>query len=572
MLALAGAAWLLYGPVLRLWWTYDDFFHLRYLITHRPFWYFFDIAGYREFPAKLLTPLFFFSMDLDRRLFGLDPRAFYLHHLLALSLCTAAFYGALRCWLSRLWAASGAWVFLIGPVVASLASSLFVRHYIETILLAALSVVAWAGALQRSPGVKAWRMVWLSAALYFAACMSKEIAVPLFAVLPLLPAPARRLVALQERFRLALPHAMAFLLYGLLRYTVLNTLLGGYGFTVDLPALAFELPGKMAAEFVAGQASPAAVLFALSLAAGVLSLLLPPRGWRTATLTGLALFLALLTVLPVSTRMEPRYAVSAWVVTAVALAAGCSKLAAENRARRRTAAAIAAVACAVGLWLNRQDWNVRFARAERMSAENRFILEMKEGDILRRPLTLAASLKELAWMRQAAYRRPPGGRWFQDDLFLCCHPGSLGSVWGYDPAVRRVVNITAQIPDLRTRHCSSIRAAAPLRAHFRFSGESLFWDLGPYRAGRYRFILDDGVEALEMPRSAGFMMGRLGRLPLRIAYESPAGWVTYSPELRLHLVEGWSTGWSRNGKARAGRGGIVRCQDGQPARAQGARR
>lgn len=553
-LALAGAAWLLYGSVLRLWWTHDDFFHLRFLLGHRPFWYFFDASGFREFPARLLTPLLFFSLDIDRRLFGLDPQAFYLHQLSALSLCTAALYGVLRLWLARLWAAAGAWIFLTGPVTASLASLLMVRHYIETLLLLALALAAWAGALRRSPGPRAWTLAGLSAGLYFAACMAKELAVPLFLLLPFLPPPGTRQVCRRERFLLALPHAAAFAVYLAVRYAVLGTLLGGYGFAVrpaDVPALALALPGRTAAEFVAGRSSAAAIVFALALTAGVSSLLLAHHRRRAAALTGFALALAMLPFLPVAVRMEPRQAAPSWIVIAAAFAAGCSTLsAAESRTRRRTALLLAGAACVSGLWLNRQDWSARFARMERMSAENRFVLAMREGDTLRQPLTLAASLRELEWMKEAVYRRPRGGSWFQDDLYLCLHPGPLGRVWGYAPEARRVVDLTARIPALRTRHCSSIRPAAPLSASFHVSGDNLFWDLGPYREGTYRFVLGDGSQVFEMPRSAGFQVqGRPEMLPLRIGYESPAGRITYSPELRLHLVDGWSLRWSRPGPA-----------------------
>ncbi len=387
-------------------------------------------------------------------------------------------------------------------------------------------------------------MAWLSAGLYLAACLAKEVAVPLVLLLPLLPAPGEQHVGFRERFRLALPHAAALALYLALRWAVLGTLLGGYGFVVrpaSLPALALELPGKIAGAFVAGRSSPAAILFALALAAGALALLLPPHTRRAAALAGLALLLAMLPVLPVSTRMEPRYAVPAWIVIAVVFAAGCG-----TSARRRLAAAIAVVACASGLWLNRQDWSARFATAERMSAENRFLLEMRDGDVLRQPLTLAASLSELEWMKQAIFRRPRGGRWFQDDLYLCLHRGPLGRVWGYDPGAHRVVDLTARIPALRARHCSSIRSGAPLSASFHVAGKDLFWDLGPYREGTYRFVLDGGGMAFEMPRSAGFRArGRLALPPLRIEYESPAGWITYSPELRPRLADGWSLRWSR---------------------------
>ncbi|HEV2852355.1 MAG TPA: hypothetical protein VHC97_06080 [Thermoanaerobaculia bacterium] len=515
-LALAAAAWLLYFPVLRLWWIYDDFYHLRYLMTHRPGWYLFDAEGFRGFPAKVFTPLLFLSLDVDRRLFGLDPRLFYVHHLAAFALCPAVLYGVLRFWLSRLWAAAAAWIFLLGPVIASLAPLLMVRHYVEAILLAALAVAAWT---RGRP--------WISAALYFAACMAKEIAVPLAVLLPLLPSPAG------NRIRRVLPHGVALVLYLGLRYAALGTIAGGYGFTADLPSLALALPGKIAVELVGGRFSWAVV----ALGAAILASFFALR--RRFILVLIALLLAVLPVLPVSTQMEPRYAVPAWIVLAIAFAAGCQAM-----PNQRIALAIAAVASLSGLWLNRQDWSVRFARVERMSAENRFLLDMDTRDVLRQPLTLAASLKELAWMRENAFHRPPGGSWFQDDLYLCLH-SPQGRIWGYDPAARRVVDQTARIPSLKKQHCSAVRPGAPLQASFRVENGNLFWELGPYEEGRYRFLLGDGIEAFEMPRSAGFQVAGLTALPLRIEYESPEGWTTHSPELRLEIREGAALSWSR---------------------------
>lgn len=517
-LALAAAAWLLYFPVLRLWWIYDDFHHLRYLMTHRPGWYLFDAAGFREFPAKVFTPLLFLSLDADRRLFGLDPRPFYLHHLVAFALCPAVLYGVLRLWLSRLWAAVAAWIFLLGPVTASLAPLLMVRHYVEAILLAALAVAAWA---RDRP--------WISAALYFAACLAKEIAVPLALLLPLLPSPAPP----RDRIRRALPHGIALLLYLGLRYAALGTLAGGYGFAADLPALGLALPGKIVSEIVGGRLSWAAAAPGAAILASFFALR------RRFILVLVALLLAVLPVLPVSTRMEPRYAVPAWIVLAIAFAAGCQAM-----ANRRAAIVLAAVACLSGLWLNRQDWSVRFARVERMSAENRFLLEMSARDVLRQPATLAASLKEIEWMRRNVFHRPPGGRWFQDDLYLCFH-ALQGRIWSYDPAARRVVDQTARIPSIKKQHCSAVRPEAPLQASFHVENGNLFWELGPYEEGRYSFLLRDGVEAFEMPRSAGFQVAGLTALPLRIEYESPAGWTTHSPELRLEIKEGATVRWSR---------------------------
>lgn len=558
-LAFAAAAWLLYYPVLRLWWTHDDFYHLHHVLTGRPWWYLFDATEFRRLAGKVLTPLLYLSLDFDRRVFGLDPRAFYLHHLLAFSLCPAVLYGVLRLWLPRLWAGVGAWIFLIGPVVASLVPLLMVRHYVEVILLAALAVAAWAKALQKPPGAAAWRLAGLSAALYFAAAMAKESAVPLPALLLLLPdtagGPATKLAA---RLRLVLPHTLALALYLALRYAVHGVLLAGYGFTVtpaNLPALALTLPAKTGAELVAGQLSAAAIALAAALAAGIVSLLVL-KGRRAAVPLGFALLVALLPVLPVSTRMEPRYAVPVWIAVAVAFAAGCRELAAEgSRAGRRTAIALAAAACLAGLALNRQDWDLRFARLQRMSAENRFLLAMNEGNLLRQPLTLAASLWELRWMKEAVFHRARGGGWFQDDLYLCVHPEPLGRVWSYDAAVQRVTEITAQIPAQRARYCSSIRSRAPLSATSSVSGGTLFWEFGPYREGRYWLIMSDGVVALEMPRRAGFETRGLTALPLRIKYVSPAGWITYSPELQFDLADGSRLDWSRPAEDPAEEGG-----------------
>jgi hypothetical protein len=321
--------------------------------------------------------------------------------------------------------------------------------------------------------------------------------------------------------------------------------MGGYGFKVNLgslPVLALALPGKITEEFIGGRISVLAILFLIFIAVGALALFFL-RGLWALIVTGAALLLALLPVLPVSTQMEPRYAVTAWIVLALAFAAGCQAL--ENK-KRWVGAGLGLAACLSGLVLNRQDWNVRFARVERMSVEDRFLFDMRERDVLRQPLLLTASLGELQWMKEKSFHRRRGGRWFQDDLYLCLHREPLGRVWGYDPAARQVVDITARLSALRDQLCSSIRWDAPLSASFHNSGGALRWDLGPYREGKYSFLMGDGVAVFEMPRSAAFQMReRAPFLLLRVKYESPEGWVTYSPELRVPLVEGRGVRWGR---------------------------
>ena len=236
-LGLAAAAWLLYLPILGLWWTHDDLFHLHYLRDHAPAWYLWDVAAWRQWPARVLTPLLFLSLDADRVLFGPRPAAFYLHQLVSLSLVPAALYGVLRLWLPRLWAALGALVFLLGPPVASLAPLLMERHYIEAVLLGTLSCGLWVLSLRRA-GQGAAALAVASAVLWFLASMAKEIAVPLVLFLPLIPEET-----LRERLRRAAPLGVALAAYVAVRAWFLGTLGGGYGFAVE----ARDLPGRSCA-------------------------------------------------------------------------------------------------------------------------------------------------------------------------------------------------------------------------------------------------------------------------------------------------------------------------------------
>ena len=50
--ALGALAWALHARVLGLWFSYDDFWHLRHLLTHEPLEICCSGAFWREFGAK----------------------------------------------------------------------------------------------------------------------------------------------------------------------------------------------------------------------------------------------------------------------------------------------------------------------------------------------------------------------------------------------------------------------------------------------------------------------------------------------------------------------------------------
>jgi hypothetical protein len=550
-LALLVLPWLLYGGALELWWTQDDFFQLRFTARHGPAGYLLDPEVWRQLPNRVLSPLLFASYDLDLALAGLDPAAFYGHQLLSLGLAALALYVLLRLWLPAPWALLGGGVFLLGPAVASLAPLLMVRHYPEALALALVSAVAFVAAARRRGG-PARVGAGLSALLYLAASLAKEIAVPLPALLVLLPAGT-----LRRRLRLLAPHAAVLVLYVLYRAWMLGTLVGGYGWAVrpgEWPGLALRLPGKLARE-LAGPGPWGWVVLA-ALAAAVL--LLARRSRRAAALAGTGLFAALLPVLPVATDVAPRFAVTAWLLLAGALPPAARHLATERRgadgerrARRLGVAVALALLLAAALAANRQSWDRHLGEAARMSVENRGFLELGAGELLRHPLGPPASMVELRRFARELLGSPATGDWFYDDLFLCARKAPMRALWAFDPAAGRLEEITGELPALSRGHCGSIRWEAPLEVSLRREEGVLAWELGPYRddrdggTGGYAFLLQEGRIRYPMPARGAFRVGGLALRGLRVRYESPQGWVTYSPPLDLEGPGGPAVRWAR---------------------------
>jgi hypothetical protein len=294
-----------------------------------------------------------------------------------------------------------------------------------------------------------------------------------------------------------------------------------------------------------------------ALAAAVL--LVARRSRRAAALAGTGLLAALLPVLPVSTDVAPRFAVTAWLLLAAALPPAARHLAAdrrgedgERRARRLGVAAALVLLFAAALAANRQSWDGYLGGAARMSVENRGFLELGAGELLRDPLGPPASMVELRHFARELLGSPARGDWFYDDLFLCARKAPVRGLWAFDPAAGRLEEITGDLPALRREHCGSIRWEAPLEVGLRREEGVLAWELGPYRddrdggtGGGYAFLLQEGRIRHPIPARGAFRVGGLALRGLRVRYESPEGWVTYSPPFDLEGPGGPALRWAR---------------------------
>ena len=194
---------------------------------------------------------------------------------------------------------------------------------------------------------------------------------------------------------------------------------------------------------------------------------------------------------------------------------------------------------------NRQEWGYEFGRTQRMSDEARFFFDMPPDTWLRRPLVPPAAMGELNWLKTVHLRKASGAAWFYDDYFLCTAAPLPKRAWEYEPSRRAVIEITSALPSIAKKHCGSIREQAPLSASFAYRDAALFWKFGPYTEGKYRVLLANGVQAFDVPREDGFRMPDLTGISLRIRYDSPQGWTTYSPELALDFKRQPRLNWSR---------------------------
>lgn len=502
VVAVLAAVAMSYAGTTKLSWMYDDAFLLR-VVTHadlndyfgsRPFW--------RSMPAKMFVPLLLVWYEAGSR--AGSEAGFYALAILLLVAALAASYVALRRFLDPV--ASLTAIALIGLGVPTIAvvTQLMATHYLLALALCALSVWCYAreGAM-------------LSALFYLAAMLAKEIAVPLPLVLWLLPRAKRNVV----------PHGIALLLYFAWRRIMIGTFLGGYGWAVTRETVG-PLLRDLPRQFGDATSPPnlaIAILVALAL---LIPIALRMRSRNFAVAAILTLGAAIGPVLPVARELQPRYAFAAWVTLAVLFAIAS-----------RGNAIVCAIAVAIVGLAHASEWSAIYPLAERMSAEARFVSSAPPEATLRLPKTPPAAIAELANLRGSR------ARWFYDDIYLCSGRDAGRRVFEYSDACDciRPIDVTA----IAAKHCNSVRNDVPLRADFRFERGTLSWTFGPYEQGRWSVVFADGIQAFAVPRNDAYILGDLPGIALRVRYDAPEGWVTYSPELALDFVHRPNSSWHR---------------------------
>lgn len=519
----------LYRKVVRLWWVYDDSNLLRFLFeTHwTDAWVSRDV-----WPQQLFTPLMFTAFEAQWALFGIDPSRWYVVHLALACVTAIALYAAARMHLDAGPSLAGAVVFIVGTPLCSLVTQLSTVHYFIAITLGALSVMAWTAGR--------WRV---SAFLYFFALLAKEIMAPLPLLLWFLPRasaeegrPGEAPGAPQKRI---LFHVLALAAYLVWRRVVIGAFLGAYSWVIELhewPRLLVLLPWKVIKAASGKHLTLGLVL--ITLMAIVIAMAM--RNRRAVVLLIVALAVAFGPILPVAKDIHPRYAVMPWMAWSFAFAAAAATLRAS-----RVRTTLLVIVPLLAIVVNRQEWGREIGIRQQMSDEARFFFhDMPPHGLLRRPATPPPVMRE--WnLIKSRVGKPTGATCFYDDFYLCVNDVRGRPVWEYDPATRALIDVTAKIPDVARSHCPAIRTAAPLTVRFDIRGQELHWEFGPYAGGRYSALLGEGLEAWEMPRRSALNLPGVAALSVRVRYESPEGWTTYSDPIGLDFARQADVTWRR---------------------------
>jgi hypothetical protein len=537
----------LYHQAAGLWWLGDDPVLVAFAKRWRPRDYFLDPEVVAELPWRLLAPLQILAYDVDLALWGELPAASHTAHLVVMAAASSVIYAVLRLWLERWAALASVMVFVMGAPVAAAAPQLMVRHYVIGLALAFVAAALWTLAVRHRRMVLAV----LAAGPYLAAAAAKEVFVPLPLLVLLLPEGRQG-----DRLRYGAPLGAALALYLGWRWWMLRTLAGGYGFVAepeDWPRLVPDLfTGATRGLFGGGPAG-----WVLAAAAAVALAALARRRPAAAMSIVAAGLLVLAPVLPVARAMAPRYLLVPWLWVAVVLVLGCREWQRGGSGSSRRVAlgvgrpfagalvgvAVLVVGAATAALTGGRAWGDVVTQLENEGAAGRFVYDRGAPHMLRRPDAPSHYLEAVSTL--AARDGSGGARWFEDDLFLCLHPGLMARVWQRTPSSTAFTEITSRLTALRREYCASLRDTAPLAVRFEWAGGRLSWRLGPHAGDGWAFVLADGQVRIEVPQHGNLLHGARRGLSLRVRYEDDAGWVTYSPELQLDLTTEGTLEWER---------------------------
>lgn len=533
--------WVLYFGVLSGWWRWDDPMLLDFVLTKDIWSPLMKPGVWQELTPYNFTPLVFVSLKMDFWLFGLQPFYFYAHQLLVFSGVALLTYCLLRRWCTRFYSCFGVALFCLGAVSVTVANQLMTRHYLEGLFFFILALVIYFRVLER-PGSK-WLLA--SATAYFLAMTAKEIFLPLIFFVLVWP----REWTILQRLRVFVPYLAAVLVYLCWRTYMLGGNIDGYG--IDLSYLLFNMGNVLWTIVTAIFGDAYFVLLIWGVAGLFLAYAALSRQRLIILLVAAACLVAPLFIVAEVIQGPQRFFLLLWWVLAVSLAWALSALGRQKKTRL-TICLLALVLLGTSAMSFEQQSKTLARQVVPFEKIGKFIWTLDDPESILYAPHLARNDWYMVGIKQMKKKVKPqvqGPRAvFVDPVQIAEFETKDGmTFWSFD-ADEQAVIIAGQKMDTLVYEWQGKKQDKALQVRFSYEQGRLKWEFGPYDRGKYSFLYrkKHGVTGASPLLSAGDIRLKLSKdWFVRVKYESPKGWITYSPWFTIKPNESNSIYWQR---------------------------
>ncbi len=521
ILLLILASILLNKPVGDAFWRFDDPMILKCAIEYRWWEHFIIPESYHCLSAAHLTPWVTFSYAIDYNLFGLESKFFYYHQIASISLVSIFSFILLRLYTNSYIAFFGILLFLVGSPVWVSSQQLMVRHYVEGLLFSILSIYFFILSLR----FQKYRYTILGCLFYILATSAKEIYVPLLGILLFIPEGK-----LKERFYSALPYFIWGAIYIIWRKYMLGIFIGGYHPTSDVFSYFNENLLSSLLKF------PSFILNGeyAHVVLGLLILIAFINFKRYFLLNIVSVIGLIIPLLPLFSKyqIDFRFIFFLWWSICIFLIFSYNHL-----ILKKYLFILMSFIMLLFFWESVEKRNEvkKELKNTIFEFEKNGLFFLKENE--QKLLFLTPLLSERTWyfyyleklkknifnMNSPYLANSFNVIWLPDDILS-------KETWGYDTSCKCVKHINddsikKMSVDLKNR----VSLEKNLSVLIKNTSNLLSWKLGTYQ-GVYLFVTNLGT--LKIPQEHFALYADL-KLIFRIRYDSPEGWITYSPEFTL---------------------------------------
>jgi hypothetical protein len=522
------AAALFYG-LPKGYWRGDDPAILWHAMNSKGLNAFYNPLDWQKLSPNNLTPWITFSFKIDLWLAGLSPQVLYIHSIVSLMLVVVAAYALNRHWMSPLWAFLSVCLFLTGAPTASVTELLMTRHYMDGLLFALISVIAFIQALRR----RQIRWAVLGAIFYALAATAKEIYVPLVLVILFFPSVGSH----KLRLRLAAPYVVVSLFYIVWRGFMLESVIGGYAeydaivssktLTEIISAL-YRFPGYF---FGPHWIAPTLIVFASMGVAAVKRPVYIP----VFSILAVCVIAPLVPLVSFPGISGPdRYLFMVWfaicLTGTLAIHATCATFTTSQLLKNLVGIVAVLVVGAVSYFNTLELRKSLSAGYREFDIQGRFYFEADQ----RQGFIPSQNLLNTFWYVTNLCE-------IKKRLGLECPTALIKSVvtehpierlYAYDPLSQKMVDISERLQS-ELKQIESIDTSRPLHATISLDKGVGRWNLGPYDQGKY-FFSSPQIGRYQVPKH-GSTKNPISHLSLYVQYESPEGWTTSSPILVVEI-------------------------------------